>query len=117
MWKSRWWLMCDKTEDEEKREKQVEKNKESNHNLAYEKNWKEEDKGWCLIVDGAWKKVMQGTKEDWGATYGWTLMEKGKEMKCGGEKINAMSELQTEANAILKRLHIILHRRIEKLEI
>lgn len=111
-------MMADvRTEDkEEVKGKQVGKIKDSNHNLTYGKNWKEEDKGWCLIVDGSWKKVMQGTKEEWEA-YGWALMEKGHEVECGGEKIYAMSSLQTETNAILKSLQIILPRRIEKLEI
>lgn len=71
IWKEIWWQMYGRMEDkEEVKGKQIGKIKDSNHKLAYEKNSTKEDKRRCLIVDGAWKKVMQGTNEEWEAAYG-----------------------------------------------
>lgn len=89
----------DKKEKKEGKKKQVVMNNDNNLILAYEKNWIEEGAGWRLIVDGAWKKVMKGMKEEWEAAYGWALLEKGMEVECGGEKIQAMLGLQAEVKA------------------
>ena len=88
-----------------------------NYTGTYGKNWKEEDKRWCLTVDGSWKKSMQEEKEEWKAVYGWSLVEKGQEVGSGGEAIQAMSSLQAEANAILKSLKSNMNKNMNKLEI
>lgn len=81
IWKTRRWQTYGENAIGEKGQiNLLKKTKGCNHLVMYANNWKEEDKRWCLRVDGSWKKSICEGKEEWKAAYGWHYWMRTKKL-------------------------------------